>query len=713
MRWSGRKGGYDGKPGGGRGDGGCKGSGGKGKQSKGAMPWSFVPLCADGDALGLWELSQKVPSSWIDERHGGRPPRHRLHLTFMLKMSKVEHLDQLEKICGEAGPAELRVNELFLSHVERIRDAEVYCIGVSFESPALRSLKDAWLECEPNEATRRVHDPYPQSDGHVSLAYVHAESWDEANKFVEANKPRLQGRSYLVDAIIYEDERREQMKLFLTGTGVHIRGSQRSGQHDSAAASTSAHGKIFDVDGSVLEGGGQILRNSLGYAAILGYPVRIQNIRAKRKTPGLAAQHLESFKLVRDVCDAHFVGDKVGSCTVTFTPKQLKPGSYAADPKTAGAITLMVQASLMPLAYTGGCSEIELKGGTDVDFSPPLDFLQRVVSPTLAKMDVKVTASCENRGFFPAGGGLVRVWVEGLQGPPKPITLDSRGSVTRIEAICYATPSSGWLDDEDVQRTVEDFEPWLAEELADKGQSKPRVSVQCVAEHPPVGRPVNKASCEIVVHTSGGGLFHGSAGAFDGPRSAGSLYNIWGAAAEKALGPLKKQLRSGAALDEHLLDQLILTASLAKGTTRLLGDKELTLHAQTAIFVAEKMVPGVRFNVTKQMPSGLTLVECHGIGLAPGGPPVDPFASASAATGEVVAQLARGTLSQATAQMLADFRNDLQQFGAHFGVAPATQAERDQVSISGCHGAEQVASCKAELQQIFNFYQLVAPQWNA
>ena len=74
----------------------------------------------------------------------------------------------------------------------------------------------------------------------------------------------------------------------------------------------------------MLEGGGQILRNSLGYAAILGYPVRISKIRAGRKAPGLAAQHLESFKLLRDLTNATLQGDKVGSTEVTFTPKKLK-----------------------------------------------------------------------------------------------------------------------------------------------------------------------------------------------------------------------------------------------------------------------------------------------------------------------------------------------------------------------------------------------------
>ncbi|CAG2056860.1 unnamed protein product [Timema podura] len=50
---------------------------------------------------------------------------------------------------------------------------------------------------------------------------------------------------------------------------------------------------LGEIDGGVLEGGGQILRMALAFSALRKIPIRVHNIRAGRSNPGLRAQHLK------------------------------------------------------------------------------------------------------------------------------------------------------------------------------------------------------------------------------------------------------------------------------------------------------------------------------------------------------------------------------------------------------------------------------------
>lgn len=58
----------------------------------------------------------------------------------------------------------------------------------------------------------------------------------------------------------------------------------------SNRASKRIEGDVSILDGSVLEGGGQTVRNCMAYAALLGSNIKIINIRAGRAKGGLAQQ---------------------------------------------------------------------------------------------------------------------------------------------------------------------------------------------------------------------------------------------------------------------------------------------------------------------------------------------------------------------------------------------------------------------------------------
>jgi RNA 3'-terminal phosphate cyclase (ATP) len=142
---------------------------------------------------------------------------------------------------------------------------------------------------------------------------------------------------------------------------------------------------MISVDGSLLEGGGQLIRTAISLSAILHKHIKISHIREKRSVPGLANQHLAGVRLVESISRGSLVGDKIKSTEVEFIPgssEQELSCKYLADSGTAGAISLLVQVSLPCLLYRQqSCSSqtlplpsvtVEYKGGTNVNFSPPI-----------------------------------------------------------------------------------------------------------------------------------------------------------------------------------------------------------------------------------------------------------------------------------------------------------------------------------------------------
>ena len=117
------------------------------------------------------------------------------------------------------------------------------------------------------------------------------------------------------------------------------------------------------IDGAHGEGGGQILRAALSLSAITGRPLRIERIRAARRIPGLAAQHLTALRAAAAICSAQLSGDTLGSTCVEFAPEgPIVAGNYVFDVSlareggSAGAVMLVLQTVLLPLAFAGGDS---------------------------------------------------------------------------------------------------------------------------------------------------------------------------------------------------------------------------------------------------------------------------------------------------------------------------------------------------------------------
>jgi RNA 3'-terminal phosphate cyclase (ATP) len=188
-----------------------------------------------------------------------------------------------------------------------------------------------------------------------------------------------------------------------------------------------------EIDGGLGEGGGQVLRSALSLAVLTGRRVRVRNVRARRDKPGLLRQHLAAARAAAAVCGGKLEGAELGSRDLTFAPGAARHGVYEFAVGSAGSTGLVLQTVLPALLGTPGTSELTLHGGTHNPSAPPYDFLEHVYFRVLRRMGVELDAALLRYGFYPAGGGCVRVR---FTTPPRlrPLDLTARAQQQRVEA---------------------------------------------------------------------------------------------------------------------------------------------------------------------------------------------------------------------------------------------------------------------------------------
>ena len=202
------------------------------------------------------------------------------------------------------------------------------------------------------------------------------------------------------------------------------------------------------------EGGGQMVRSALALSMITGEPFRIKNIRASRNNSGLKAQHLAAINCLRAISKSRALDAELGSSTLEFFPSPINRFRYDLNIGTAGSITLVLQALLLPLAFADKKSIITITGGTDVAWSMPIDYLTNVLLPILKPM-LDCEIALEKRGYFPEGGGKITLvvkpllrrsnfsstkdFLESCRALDIPIDLLNRKKLIAIEGISHAS----------------------------------------------------------------------------------------------------------------------------------------------------------------------------------------------------------------------------------------------------------------------------------
>ena len=169
---------------------------------------------------------------------------------------------------------------------------------------------------------------------------------------------------------------------------------------------------MLQIDGSQGEGGGQIIRSSLALSVVTGKAFEVRNIRSKRKTPGLLRQHLTGLNAAREICGADVTGAELNSMQLTFAPGPVQTRGFRFSVGSAGSATLVAQTVLPALMTADGKSGLEIEGGTHNMAAPPFDYLQQVYLPLVSKLGPSFESTIQTYGFYPAGGGKIRIEVQ-------------------------------------------------------------------------------------------------------------------------------------------------------------------------------------------------------------------------------------------------------------------------------------------------------------
>ena len=220
------------------------------------------------------------------------------------------------------------------------------------------------------------------------------------------------------------------------------------------------------IDGSQGEGGGQIFRTALSLAACQGIPVRIENIRAGRKKPGILRQHLACLRAAKAISQAQVEGDALGSDCVQFEPTSLTPGHYKFAVGSAGSTTLIFQTVLPALAMMDTASELHFEGGTHNGMAPSFDFLAGCFLPVIRQMGFCVEVELYRFGFYPAGGGAwsAKVWPKQEQ---RNFVLTERGNIESREAVAVSSKLPGHITERELQQ-VQKKCAWVSSDLQRK-----------------------------------------------------------------------------------------------------------------------------------------------------------------------------------------------------------------------------------------------------
>jgi RNA 3'-terminal phosphate cyclase (ATP) len=349
---------------------------------------------------------------------------------------------------------------------------------------------------------------------------------------------------------------------------------------------------MLHLDGSRFSGSGTIVRFGVPLAALTGQALHLTNVRARRDPPGLRPQHLQAVEAVTELCQGTLQGGTIGSRELVFRPgRRPHQGSFQWDIGTAGSATMMAL-SLLPLAaFAQGPLTFHLSGGLFQDFAPSAFHVQHALLPLVRRMGLQADLQILRPGYVPTGGGRVALTVAPVGDALRPLTMPARRGALR----CWGLALASHLQQRQVSQRM------AAACQAGLTRRGLHADIRLLDDD-----SAPQAGAALALFAEGPDTLLGADQAGARRRSAEAI-GRWVART------LLEDLASGATVDRHLADQVIIFAALAAGTSTFLLP-QITDHVQTHLWLVETIV-GARTHLAGHR------LSIEGVGYGASAPP--------------------------------------------------------------------------------------------